>query len=117
MEFKHNTSTSEGKSCLQQEPKERNHSRNLGCFGFSRLVTIAAACKPQNKGDEFHKLLHSSRLSQLEQLYYEHKQRSHKRQMANVLLQILQIQEVKSVKEYTVNGNSFIVHVVEDTDL
>ena len=102
---------------IQQATKERSYSENSGCFGFSRLATIAAACRPNNKQEEFQKLLHSSRYSQLEKLYYEHEQRSHKRQIANVLVQILQIQEVKSVKEYTVNGSTFKVHVVEDTDL
>lgn len=99
---------------IQQATKERSYSENLGCFGFSRLAT---ACRPNNKQDEFQKLLHSSRYSQLEKLYYEHEERSHKRQIANVLVQILQIQEVKSVKEYTINGSTFKVHVVEDTDL
>ena len=98
----------ENKKIIQHATKERS------CFGFSRL---AAACRPHHKEDEFHKLLHSSRYSQLEKLYYEHEQRSHKRQIANVLVQILQIQEVKSVKKYTINGSTFKVYVVEDTDL
>lgn len=100
---------------ISQPPKMRSYSENWGCFGFSRFMAIA--CRPQNKQDEFHKLLQSSRFSQLEKLYYEHEQRSNKRQMANMLVQILQIQEVESVKEYTINGNTFKVHVVEDTEL
>lgn len=83
-----------------------------GCFGFSRLV----GTKP-NRQEEFDKLLHSARYNQLEELYYDHVQRSNKPQLANVLVQILQIQEVQSTQEYTVNGSTFKVHVIEDTEL
>jgi len=105
----------ENKNLSAQPTKLKTYSENSGCFGFSKLMTIA--CKPLAKQDQLQKLLHSSRYSQLEKLFYEHEQRSNKRQMANVLVQILQIQEVKSIQEYTINGITFKVHVVEDTEL
>ncbi|KAJ7371687.1 hypothetical protein OS493_023718 [Desmophyllum pertusum] len=92
--------------------KIKSYQEKSGCFGFSRLV----GTRP-NRQEEFDKLLQSSRYSQLEELYYEHVQRSNKPKLTNVLVQILQIQEVESVQEYTVNGNTFKVHVIEDTEL
>lgn len=101
---------------LPQPQKMKSYSENMGCFGLSKLMAIA--CRPHNKqdGHEFRKILQSSRFNQLEKLYYEHEQRSQKTQMDNVLAQILQIQEVQSVREYTINGNTFKVRVVEDTE-
>lgn len=105
----------EGKNA-SHPPRLKASPENMtkGCFGLSRI--IGTACRSHDKQDDFHKLLQSSRFSQLEKLYYDYEQRSHRRQMANVLVQILQLQEVQSVKEYTVNGNTFKVHVVEDTE-
>ena len=80
-------------------------------------MAIATSYRLQNKESDFHKLLRSSRFRELEKMYYEHEQSLHRGQMANVLLQILQMQEVNTVKEYTINGNTFKVYVVEDTDL
>ena len=71
----------------------------------------------QDKQNDFRKLLRSRRLKDLEKLYYEHEQNSPKRQMGSLLLQILQMQDVESVKEYTINGNRFKVYVLEDMDL
>lgn len=94
-------------------PKIKSYTETSGCFGFSRLV----GGRPLSRQEEFDKLLESSRYNQLEKLYYEHVQRSNKPKLTNVLVQILQIQEVESVKEYTVDGNTFKVHVIEDTEL
>ena len=107
----------EGKNASHLAPRLKASPENMarGCFGLSRI--IGTACRSHDKQDEFHKLLQSSRFSQLEKLYYDYEQRSHRRQMAtDVLVQILQLQEVQSVKEYTVNGNTFKVYVVEDTE-
>lgn len=94
-------------------PKMKPYPEKSGCFGFSRLV----GARPLNRQEEFDNLVESSRYTQLEELYYEHVQRSNKPKLTNVLVQILQIQEVESVQEYTVNGNTFKVHVIEDTEL
>lgn len=92
--------------------KMKSCPETLGCFGFTRFV----GTKP-NRQEEFDKLLQSTRYNQLEELYYDHAQRSNKPKLSNVLLQILQIQEVESIQEYTVNGSTFKVHVIEDTEL
>ncbi|KAL9969991.1 hypothetical protein ACROYT_G022288 [Oculina patagonica] len=84
-------------------PKIKSYPETSGCFGFSKLV----GARPLSRQEEFDRLLESSRYSQLEELYYEHVQRSNKPKLTNVLVQILQIQEVESVREYTVNGNTF----------
>lgn len=94
-------------------PKIKSYPEKSGCFGFSKLV----GARGLSRQEEFDRLLESSRYSQLEELYYEHVQRSNKPKLTNVLVQILQIQEVESVQEYTVNGNTFKVHVIEDTEL
>lgn len=81
-------------------------------------MTIAMARAHQNKPkDHYHKLFRNSRFGELEKVYYEREQSSQKTQMSNVLLQILQMQEIKYTKEYKINGNTFKVYVVEDTEL
>lgn len=79
-------------------------------FGLSKLVT-----SKQSKEVEFAKLLQSGKL---EELFSNHqRQRSDKAEISRVLLQILQIQEVQTIKEYSINGQTFAVHVIEDTEL
>ena len=97
---------------LTKQSKMKESPEKLGCFGLSRLVASR-----QNRQDEFEELLNSSRYQQLEQLYYSQVQRHNQPKFTNVLVQILQIQEVQSIQEYTVNGSTFKVHVIEDTEL
>lgn len=105
--------TKEDNKKTSKSPKMKPCPEKLGCFGLSRLV----GAKPLNRQEEFDNLVESSRYTQLEELYYEHGQRCNKPKLTNVLVQILQIQEVETVQEYTVNGNTFKVHVIEDTEL
>lgn len=84
---------------------------------FLRLSKIGVA--KQSSEQQFARLS-SSRHHELEELYKEHVPRHNKAKtdkMAHLLLQILQVQEVQTVKEYTMNGYRFKVHVLEDTEL
>lgn len=84
---------------------------------FLRRSKIGAA--KQTKEQQFAKLP-SSRFDELTELYNEHTPRHNKAKLdkvAHLLVQILQVQEVQTIKEYTLNGYTFKVHVLEDTEL
>lgn len=85
---------------------------------FLKLAKIGAA--KQSKEQQFARLS-SSRQHELEELYKDHVPRHHKAtktdKVAQLLLQILQVQEVQTIKEYTMNGYTLKVHVLEDTEL
>lgn len=85
---------------------------------FVRLSKIGTA--RHSREQQFAKLS-SSRQQELEELYKEHSPRYSKAaktdKMANLLVQILQVQEIQTIKEYTLNGYTFKVHVLEDTEL
>ena len=84
---------------------------------FVRLTKIGSA--RQTREQQFAKLS-SSRHHELEALYKENVPRRNKAKtdkMAHLLVQILQVQEVQTIKEYTLNGYTFKVHVLEDTEL
>ena len=85
-----------------------------------RPFVLFAKFKRRNNSDEekFAKLLQNSSYKQeLEGLHRRNSLRHKQREMLNVLFQILQIQEVGSTEEYSVNGEAFQVHVLEDTEL
>lgn len=85
-----------------------------------RPFVLLAKFKRRNNSDEekFAKLLQNSSYKQeLEGLHRRNSLRHKQREMLNVLFQILQIQEVGSTEEYSVNGEAFQVHVLEDTEL
>jgi len=85
---------------------------------FLRRSKIGAA--KQTREQQFAKLP-SSRFDELTELYNEHTPRHNNRakldKVAHLLVQILQVQEVQTIKEYTMNGYRFKVHVLEDTEL
>ena len=85
---------------------------------FVRLSKIGTA--RHSREQQFAKLS-TSRQQELEELYKGHSPRYSKvaktDKMANLLVQILQVQEVQTIKEYTLNGYTFKVHVLEDTEL
>jgi len=84
---------------------------------FLRLSKISAA--KQTREQQFARLS-SSRQHELEQLYNEHVPRHNKAKtdkVAHLLVQILQVQEVQTIKEYSMNGYTFKIHVLEDTEL
>ena len=84
---------------------------------FLRRSKIGAA--KQTREQQFAKLP-SSRFDELTELYNEHTPRHNKAKLdkvAHLLVQILQVQEVQTIKEYTLNGYTFKVHVLEDTEL
>lgn len=84
---------------------------------FLRLSKIGSS--RQSREQQFAKLS-SSRFNELTELYNEHAPRHNKAKIdkvAHLLVQILQVQEVQTVKEYTMNGYTFKVHVLEDTEL
>ena len=85
---------------------------------FVRLSKIGTA--RHSREQQFAKLS-SSRQQELEELYKGHSPRYSKvaktDKMSNLLVQILQVQEVQTIKEYTLNGYTFKVHVLEDTEL
>jgi len=84
---------------------------------FLRLSKIGSA--KQTREQQFARLS-SSRQHELEELYNEHVPRHNKAKtdkVAHLLVQILQVQEVQTIKEYTMNGYTFKVHVLEDTEL
>ena len=85
-----------------------------------RPFVLLAKFKRRNNSDEekFAKLLQNSSYKQeLEGLHRRNSLRHKQREILNVLFQILQIQEVGSTEEYSVNGEAFQVHVLEDTEL
>ena len=68
--------------------------------------------------EELAKLVQSGTFQDFERLYQNSQERSNRdSELANILMQILQIQDVKTNKEYTLNGYTFMVFVVEDTEL
>ena len=85
---------------------------------FLRKSKIGAA--RQSREQQFAKLP-SSRFHELTELYNnERAPRNSKAKIdkvAHLLVQILQVQEVQTIKEYTMNGYTFKVHVLEDTEL
>ena len=85
-----------------------------------RPFVLLAKFKRRSHSDEekFAKLLQNSSYRQeLEGLHRRNSLRHKQRKILNVLFQILQIQEVGSTEEYSVNGEAFQVHVLEDTEL
>ena len=90
-------------------PKERSF-RLVKFFTGSRLGRGEA---------EFAKLLRAQpeHLRELEDLYYEHSESQTRVSSRDVLQQILQVQEVGTTQEYNISGSTFIVHVLEDTEL
>lgn len=80
------------------------------------LLTKFTPRKCSNE-ETFAKLVQiASYRKQLEGLYRTQSTR-HKNQAAwNVLFQILQVQEVGSTEEYSIDGSVFKVHVLEDTE-
>lgn len=80
---------------------------------FVRLSKIGTA--RHSREQQFAKLS-TSRQQELEELYKGHSPRYSKvaktDKMANLLVQILQVQEVQTIKEYTLNGYTFKVHVL-----
>lgn len=85
-----------------------------------RPFVLLAKFKRRSHSDEekFAKLLQNSSYKQeLEGLHRRNSLRHKQREILNVLFQILQIQEVGSTEEYSVNGEAFQVHVLEDTEL
>lgn len=103
--------------------RDRMPSSNLktslenAAFSVLRLSKIGSA--KQTKEQQFAKLP-SSRYHELTELYNEHVPRRNKAKLDKVthlLVQILQVQEVQTIKEYTMNGYTFKVHVLEDTEL
>ena len=85
-----------------------------------RPSVLLAKFKRRSHSDEekFAKLVQNSSYRQeLEGLHRRNSLRHKQREILNVLFQILQIQEVGSTEEYSVNGEAFQVHVLEDTEL
>lgn len=84
---------------------------------FLRLAKIGAA--KHNREQQFSRLS-STRQHELEELYVPRHSKLSKGKtdkVAHLLIQILQVQEVQTIKEYTMNGYTFKVHVLEDTEL
>ena len=68
--------------------------------------------------EKFAKLVQNSSYRQeLKGLHRSNSLRHKQREILIVLFQILQIQEFGSTEEYSVNGEAFQVHVLEDTEL
>ena len=84
-----------------------------------RPFVLLARFKRRSHSDEkFAKLVQNSSYRQeLEVLHRRNPLRHKQREILNVLFQILQIQEVGSTEEYSVNGEAFQVHLLEDTEL
>lgn len=84
---------------------------------FLKLSKIGTS--KHSKEQQFSRLS-SSRQHELEELYKDHVPRHHKAtktdKVSQLLLQILQVQEVQTIKEYTMNEYTFKVHVLEDTE-
>lgn len=85
------------------------------CFaGFGKFVGKRIT-SPQ---EELSKLVESGQFEDLEKLYQNSQDRnSRDAGLANILMQILQIQDVQTSKEYTLHGYTFKVFVIEDTEL
>lgn len=81
---------------------------------FLRLAKIGAA--KHNREQQFARLS-STRQHELEELYVPRHSKGKTDKVAHLLIQILQVQEVQTIKEYTMNGYTFKVHVLEDTEL
>ena len=84
-----------------------------------RFVLLAKFTGRSHRYEEkFARLLKDSSYRQeLMGLYRTNSLRHKQREISNVLFQVLQIQEVGSIEDYTVDGETFQVHVLEDTDL
>ena len=93
----------------------QNMEEQTKCFpGLGKLVgkrTIKAQ-------EELARLVDSGQYEELEKLYQDSQERSNREtELANILVQILQVQEVRTSKEYSLNGCTFTVYVIEDTEL